>query len=96
MNHGSDEGKLDHVQFEQGYIQGFAGFTNASVFFGSYTINQDGLYTAEANSVSVGSTLTISGNPAVTPVAATPEPSSIALLGTGLLGAVAVMRKRFA
>ncbi len=33
---------------------------------------------------------------ALQPVAVTPEPSSVALLGTGILGAAGVLRKRFA
>jgi hypothetical protein len=37
--------------------------------------------------------LTITGSPAVT---VTPEPSSIALLGTGVLGVAGMLRKRFA
>ena len=32
----------------------------------------------------------------ITPVAATPEPSSIALLGTGVIGVAGVLRKRLA
>jgi hypothetical protein len=44
----------------------------------------------------VGGTLTYDYTPAASPLAPTPEPSSFALLGTGLLGALGIVRKRFA
>lgn len=67
-------------------------------------LNEDGqqLYTGSESSPTFdlgtfaftsGDTLTITQ---VATPAVTPEPSSIALLGTGLLGAAGVLRKRFA
>ena len=47
-------------------------------------------------SANVIGTVTYDYTPTAAPIAATPEPSSFALIGTGLLGAVGVMRKRFA
>ena len=57
--------------------------TGAATYF---TLNLDGQEIA---------TGTISVEPAST-LAVTPEPSSIALLGTGMLGVAGVVRKRFA
>ncbi len=50
-----------------------------------------GAFTSYINPLTVQ--FSISGTP-LTPVAATPEPSSIALLGTGMIGMAGVLRKR--
>ncbi len=54
-----------------------------------------GVLTGQPASDNLTLSLSYNYTPAA-PVAATPEPSSLALLGTGLLGVVGVMRKRFA
>ena len=89
-----DFGQITAVGFFSGNTVVYAGPVSYG-FSDPFPLSPDGIYDITLGEHVVG-TLTISGSPAVTPVAATPEPSSLALLGTGLLGVVGVMRKRFA
>ena len=57
----------------------------------AYVNNEDSDFTSAVLNVA----LTYNYTP-ITPVANTPEPSSIALLGTGLLGVAGMLKRRFA
>jgi hypothetical protein len=82
-----DQGRLTEVTFTSQSITGKSDQGAVGpLFSGAYDIGTDGVYQAYNGS------LTISGAPAA--VAVTPEPSSLALLGTGILGVAGVLRKR--
>ena len=90
---GFDDGKLASIRFTQNVVAGMTSTGGTTtLFFGAYNIAQNGIYVD--NSPGPVGTLTISGAPSA--VAVTPEPSSLALLGTGILGVAGVVRKRLA
>jgi hypothetical protein len=88
---GGDAGELLSVEFLSLYnILGITTENPQGLWFGgSYNVGVDGTYNDD-----LGDTLVISGTPDA--VTSTPEPSSIVLLGTGLLGFAGVVKKRFA
>ena len=70
----------------------FSGNDSAAAFFPGTNLTSVGVYTYNAN----GETATLTITDLSVPTSVTPEPSSIALLSTGLLGIAGVVRKRFA
>ncbi|MGI4758960.1 MAG: PEP-CTERM sorting domain-containing protein [Janthinobacterium lividum] len=81
------------VQFVNGTLNDITYAGTAGVNPNRFAFQSTGAYVFYYNNLQSVSTGTFTAS--IAPVSVTPEPSSIALLGTGLLGVAGVLRKRF-
>lgn len=91
------EGSVGYILLPVGYISGSE--LSGTLTFDDTTIAAlgltDGTYTYTWGSGASADSLTVDiGGSVVTPPAAAPEPSSLALLGSGVLGLAGVLRRR--
>jgi hypothetical protein len=93
----SDATGNQFVQFTSGSLNAiqYAGTEKDGIF--TLSFDTSGLtFTYDDQDTGLSATGAISLNGAPITVGATPEPSSLALLGTGVLGAAGVLRRKFA
>lgn len=90
----ANSGSNPLVQFVNGTLNDITYAGQTGVNPNRFAFQSTGAYVFYYNNLQSVSTGTFTA--ALAPVAVTPEPTSFALLGTGLLGMAGVLRKRFA